>query len=175
MATDDLIPTIELELPKKLQDGEYRRRFFLAEASAQIAKQLIALRKRRGFSQDEVAKLVGTGQPAISRVERADYHNWSFNTLRKLAEAMDARLRVVIEPAEDILAEYESPVAAQQITAGSRLADETKSDMLVLEQPGLRSRVPEVPETNALLIFLRTPPARSLVAGEEATRGIEGH
>ncbi len=31
-------------------------------------------------------------QPRISKVERADYENWSFNTLRRLAEAMDARI-----------------------------------------------------------------------------------
>jgi hypothetical protein len=41
-------------------------------------------------------------------ITRADYCNWSFNTLRKLAEAMDARIRVLIEAAEDVLPEYEA-------------------------------------------------------------------
>ncbi len=53
--------------------------------------------------------MLSTGQPAISRVESADYQNWSFNTLRRIAEAMDARIRVIIEPAEDVLAEYDEP------------------------------------------------------------------
>lgn len=102
------LPSINLNLSKKLRENrDYRQAFFLAESSALIAKQLIELRKRRGLNQVQVAEALETGQPAISRVERADYRNWSFNTLRRLADAMDARLRVVIEPAEDILGEYE--------------------------------------------------------------------
>ncbi|HEY5363186.1 MAG TPA: hypothetical protein VIJ49_03200, partial [Aestuariivirga sp.] len=53
--------------------------------------------------------------PAISRAERADYNNWSFNTLRRLAEAMDARIRVHIEAAEDVLWEYNSVVQQNDI------------------------------------------------------------
>lgn len=104
----DALPSIELDLVKKLQDRSYRQSFFIAESSALIAKQLIQLRKRRGLNQTEVAAALETGQPAISRVERADYRNWSFNTLRRLAEAMDARIRVYIEPSEDVLPEYEA-------------------------------------------------------------------
>lgn len=116
----NFLPSINLDLPKKLKDKNYRRSFFLAETSALIAKQLISLRKRRGLNQTQVAELLETKQPAISRVERADYHNWSFNTLWKLAEAMDARLRVLIEPVEDVLAEYEP----QQAIRLEKLFDE---------------------------------------------------
>jgi hypothetical protein len=42
-------------------------------------------------------------QPAISRSEQADYQNWNLNTLRIIAEAQDARIRVLIEAVEDIL------------------------------------------------------------------------
>jgi transcriptional regulator with XRE-family HTH domain len=102
------LPSIDLNLFEKLQDRTYRARFFLSEASARIAKQLIGLRKRRGLTQAELAELAGTGQPAISRAERADYRNWSFNTLRSLAEALDARIHVSIEASEDVLVEYKN-------------------------------------------------------------------
>lgn len=102
-----MLPSIDLGLVRKLQDRGYRQSFFIAESSALIAKQLIQLRKRRGLNQKQVAEALDTGQPAISRVERADYRNWSFNTLRRLAEALDARLRIYIEPSEDVLPEYE--------------------------------------------------------------------
>jgi transcriptional regulator with XRE-family HTH domain len=106
----DHLPSINLDLVKKLRrDRTYRQTFFLAETSALIAKQLIELRKRRGLNQTQVAEALQTQQPAISRVERADYRNWSFNTLRRIAEALDARLRIVIEPAEDVLRQYEAP------------------------------------------------------------------
>ena len=103
-----IAPSIDVNLPQKLKDRGYRKKYFLAEASARIAEQLIALRKRRLLNQKQVAELVGTHQPAISRAERADYHSWSFNTLRGIADALDARIRVVIEPSEDVLPEYEA-------------------------------------------------------------------
>jgi transcriptional regulator with XRE-family HTH domain len=98
---------IDLALQEKLKNREYRQRFFLAETSAQIAKQLVNLRKRRDKNQEEVAVMLETRQPAISRVESASYRNWSFNTLRRIAEALDARIRVTIEPFEDVIHEYE--------------------------------------------------------------------
>ncbi len=51
--------------------------------------------------------MIGTKQPAISRAEQADYENWNLNTIRMIADALDARVRVLIEPFEDILSEYE--------------------------------------------------------------------
>ena len=120
------LPSINLELSKKLQDREYRQRFFLAESSSLIAKQLIELRKLRGLNQKQLAELAGTGQPAISRAERADYYNWSFNTLRRLAEAMDARIRVIIEPSEDVISAIERDErgsSVSQLSASDRSAD----------------------------------------------------
>src|SRR6266851_1486022 len=108
----DIAHSIDLNLPEKLRDRAYRLKFFWAETSAKIAAQLIALRKRRGLNQKQVAELAGTKQPAISRAEQADYQNWSFNTLRSIADALDARIRVTIEPYEDVLKEYDSSGAS---------------------------------------------------------------
>lgn len=102
----EIAPSIKIDLAEKLKDRGYRRLFFLAEASAKIAEQIIKLRKKRGLTQGQVAKMVGTGQPAISRAERADYQNWSFRTLRDIADALDGRIRVTIEASEDVLGEY---------------------------------------------------------------------
>jgi transcriptional regulator with XRE-family HTH domain len=111
----ELAQHIDLNLAQKLRNREYRQKFFLAESSAHIAEQLIALRKRRGLDQTQLAEMIGTQQPAISRVEKADYQNWSINTLRKIADAEDARVRVLIEPAEDVLTEYETEAVEQPI------------------------------------------------------------
>lgn len=117
----DSLPSIDLDFSERMKnDKEFRQSYFLAESSAKIAQQLISLRRKRGLDQKQVAELVETGQPAISRVESADYGKWSFNTLRKLAQAMDARIRVLIEPAEDVLFEYES----QEVLAVPELSPE---------------------------------------------------
>jgi transcriptional regulator with XRE-family HTH domain len=73
-----------------LEDREYRRQFFWAETSAGIARDLIKLRKLRGHSQKQLADLTGTKQPAISRIEQADYENWNLRTLRTIADAADS-------------------------------------------------------------------------------------
>jgi transcriptional regulator with XRE-family HTH domain len=119
---------IDLNLFQELRNVDFRQQYFLAESSAQIAEQLIALRKRRGLSQKEVAEATGTQQPAISRTEQADYQNWSFNTLRKIAGALDARIRVSIEPSEDILGEYSGvtlDASPAYILAPQELANES--------------------------------------------------
>jgi transcriptional regulator with XRE-family HTH domain len=114
------LPSIDLSVSERLQnDPEFRQDFFIAESSAKIAQQLINLRKRRTLNQTQLAEKLETGQSAISRVESADYLNWSFATLRRFAAALDARIRVVIEASEDVLPEYEE--ATQCVT-------ETESD-----------------------------------------------
>jgi transcriptional regulator with XRE-family HTH domain len=116
------LPSIDLKISEKLKDRGYRQNFFLAESSALIAQQLIALRRRRDLNQTEVAALIDTQQPAISRIERADYHNWSLNILRRLADALDARLRVIIQPSEDVISEYEEhPESAHTISVEDAL------------------------------------------------------
>jgi len=105
----EIAHSIDLDLPRKLRDDqEYRRKFFLAESSAEIAEQLIALRKRRGLTQAQVADATGTKQPAISRAEQADYQNHNLGTLRSIAQTLDARIRVRIQAYEDVLVEYEA-------------------------------------------------------------------
>ncbi len=113
--------SIDLNLGEKLKDKGYRQRFFRAQDSAKIAEQLIALRKRRGLNQTQTADLSGTKQPAISRAEQADYQNRKLETLRAIVEALDGRLRVIIEPAEDVLKEYigEPKAAREPITTNT--------------------------------------------------------
>ena len=45
-------------------------------------------------------------QSAVSRIEQADYSGWSFNTLFRVADALEARLMVSFEPVEDVIDWY---------------------------------------------------------------------
>jgi len=135
----DAAHDIDLNLADKLKDRAYRRKFFMAETSALIAEQLISLRKRRGLDQKELAVIVGTKQPAISRVEQSQYQNWSFNTLRKIADALDARIRVVIEPAEDVLGEYATPKAQATAPVMRIVVSNQTSSTIAAYEPELRS------------------------------------
>lgn len=65
--------------------------------------------------------MIGTQQPAISRIEKADYQSWSFSILRKIAGVLDARIRVLIEPSEDILQEYDEEAVTERTIQGAIL------------------------------------------------------
>lgn len=119
-------PSISLGVRERLEDREFRTAFFLAEAGAQIAAQLIFLRKLRRVSQAKLAEEIDTKQSGISRVESADYGNWNFNTLRKIAAALDGRLRITIEPAEKVLAEYEDVPEVAPSLGSAALAGESR-------------------------------------------------
>lgn len=96
-----MLPRVVLNIAKKLADPVYRRQFSRASVSADIARQLIALRKLRGMTQDEVAELAQTKQSAISRSESANYHGMSIATLTSIASAMNGRVIIQIVPWED--------------------------------------------------------------------------
>jgi transcriptional regulator with XRE-family HTH domain len=101
-----MLSPIKTGLSEKLKDKNYRTRFFRGRAQDEIAYQLRAARKKRNLTQPRLEKLSGMKQSAISRMEQASYSHWNFQSLLRLAEAMDLRVRVVLEYAEDVIGEY---------------------------------------------------------------------
>ncbi|HVP90002.1 MAG TPA: helix-turn-helix transcriptional regulator [Terriglobales bacterium] len=103
-----LISSIRLNVLKKLkEDRGYRQRFFRGQAADEIAISIRSLREKRKKRQADLAKKAGMKQSAISRIEQADYFGWSFRTLFRVADALDARLRIIFEPTETVIADYE--------------------------------------------------------------------
>jgi len=98
---------IKLNLAEKLKDKGYFHKFFRGRAQDEVASQIKELREMRGLKQKELAKLCKTHQSAISRLEQATYSRWSVNTLWGLAEALDARVRIIFEPMADVIKQYE--------------------------------------------------------------------
>lgn len=98
---------IDLGISRKLRNRGYRHRFFRRKAQDEIASQIRELRLKRGLKQKDLALAMDTGQSAVARIEDATYSGWSFATLQKVAETLDARLQVVFEPIEDVLRQYE--------------------------------------------------------------------
>lgn len=127
------LKSINLRLSEKLRDREYREAFFREITQDEIAEQIRALRELRGMRQAELARITGTKQSAISRLEQAEYSGWSFPTLSKIAAALDARLRFTLEPAESAIGHYELLEKESQSSAKSvvdaRTADQPIFDM----------------------------------------------
>lgn len=67
------------------------------ELKIEIGQQLYDLRERVGLSQTDLAKLIGTNQSIISKVENADYDGNSLSILTRVCAAMHTRMSVRIE------------------------------------------------------------------------------
>lgn len=79
-------------------DTEYRRvrsRFARAEA---VARLVIQFRMKHKLTQEQLAQLMGTAAPAISRLESGT-HVPSLTTLSRLAEVAGERLVIGFEKA----------------------------------------------------------------------------
>jgi len=59
--------------------------------------RVAALRKKAGLSQKELARQLKTTQQQISRLESPGYEGHSLSMLRRVAKALHARVRVVLE------------------------------------------------------------------------------
>lgn len=99
---------IDLNIAEELAAKDFRDEFFRAELEIEIPRQIKELRKLRGLRQKEIAEKSGMKQSAISRLEGADYGKWRIDTLLRLAEALDAKLTVIFEPYEAVVARYKS-------------------------------------------------------------------
>ena len=85
------------QLRRTLDNEDLRYVYADTVTNAFISAQIKALREERELSQLELAKLIGTQQSGISRLEKSDYSAWKVETLRKLAKAFHVRLRIRFE------------------------------------------------------------------------------
>ena len=66
------------------------------EADKTFVRQVIDLRRKKGLSQRQLAQLVGTHQPSISRLETGHISSLSF--LQKVADALDVSVEIHFVP-----------------------------------------------------------------------------
>lgn len=79
-----------------LKDPKVAQEYKKLEPRYQIISELIRTRIKKGLSQDELAKRIGTKQSAIARVE-AGNTNPSIEFLEKITKAMDSKLEIRVK------------------------------------------------------------------------------
>lgn len=107
-------------LKAQLADPEFARRFREAGQAWDVALQIAALRRQAGLSQKQLAKRVKTSQQQICRLESPGYEGHSLSMLRRVAQQLHARVRVVLEP--DDAADHVAEEAARYRMAPNRVA-----------------------------------------------------
>ena len=63
-----------------------------------MALQIAALRQQAGLSQKELAERLKTSQQQVRRLESPNYEGHSLSTMRRVADILDADVRVILEP-----------------------------------------------------------------------------
>ena len=79
-----------------LTDAEVRKEYEALEPQFRLIRDILLRRSELNLSQVQLAKLVGTKQPAMSRLERGD-GNITINTLCRIADALDADLDISLK------------------------------------------------------------------------------
>jgi ribosome-binding protein aMBF1 (putative translation factor) len=85
------------------KDADLREMVAQEHLNAEVARLIYQARKNAGLTQAKLAKLIGTKQPVIARLEDADYQGHSLSMLQKIAAALGQRLEINFAPAEDTL------------------------------------------------------------------------
>jgi len=80
-------------LKEKLKNPKFKKLYDEYGRQLEISYQILQLRKKRKISQAQLAKKIGTKQSNIARIE-AGQQNFSINTLKKIAEALNCQLKV---------------------------------------------------------------------------------
>lgn len=76
------------------QNKELRDLIAVETINVPIAQMIYDARNKAGFTQKELAKLVGTTQSVIARLEDADYDGHSLNMLNRIAAALNKRVDI---------------------------------------------------------------------------------
>lgn len=166
-----LITSISLGIAEKLRDKGYRHRFFARMAKDEVASGLREMRDQRALRQADLAQLAGMKQSAVSRIEQSDYAGWTFNTLLRVAEALDARLRVTFEPMEEVIRQYEQWETDQNVRATrEQFVPHPQSAFRAATSVGLENQLrPDVTANRLLqqlLIPVRSVPVQPFVKQE---------
>jgi DNA-binding XRE family transcriptional regulator len=88
------VRTFQSRLREDIKDPEFKKHYQEERQALKLAIKIAELRDQKGLSQQELAKLMGTSQQAISRIESGEYEGFTLKTLEKIAEATGMRIKI---------------------------------------------------------------------------------
>jgi DNA-binding XRE family transcriptional regulator len=88
------VRTFQSRLQEDMKDPEFKTHYQEERQALKLAMKIAELFDHKGLSQQELAKLMGTSQQAISRIESGEYEGFTLKTLEKIAEATGMRIKI---------------------------------------------------------------------------------
>lgn len=92
-----LLEAIEIEkgsIPLTERKGMPAPTFYVSDSDTELIDRLVEIRKKENVSQSELAKMVGTKQQAISRLEKNE-HSPSLKLFYSMVNALGYELQIV--------------------------------------------------------------------------------
>jgi DNA-binding XRE family transcriptional regulator len=88
------VRTFRDRLREDLKDPEFKAHYQEERQALKLAMKIAKLREKKGLSQQQMAKLMGTSQQAVSRIESGEYEGFTLKTLEKIAEATGTKVKI---------------------------------------------------------------------------------
>lgn len=88
------VRTFRSRLREDLKDPEFKAHYQEEQQALKLAMKIAKLREKKGLSQQQMAKLMGTSQQAVSRIESGEYEGFTLKTLEKIAEATGTKVKI---------------------------------------------------------------------------------
>jgi len=89
--------TLEEHLTEHMKDPEFKKAWHDLDPEFELIESMVKAREKVGLTQAELAKKIGTKQPALSRLERGGFSKATVETLKKIAKALDAKLVIKLQ------------------------------------------------------------------------------
>ena len=90
--------TFRDRLNEEMKKPGFKEGFERHYLEAVVAEKIVELREHQHMTQVQLAKAIGTGQGAISRIESGE-QNLTFGMLKKIAAVLKCRVIVDLRPA----------------------------------------------------------------------------
>jgi len=81
-------------------DEELQQMIAEETVNAEVARLIFDARTSANLTQSELARLIGSKQPVIARLEDADYEGHSLTMLQRIAGALNQRIEINFVPTE---------------------------------------------------------------------------
>jgi len=88
------VRTFRSRLREDIKDPEFKAHYQEERQALKLAMKIAKLREKKGLSQQQLAKLMGTSQQAVSRIESGEYEGFTLKTLEKIAEATGTKVKI---------------------------------------------------------------------------------
>ena len=88
------VRTFQSRLSEDLKYPDFKTHYEEERQALKLAMKIAKLREKKGLSQQQLARLMGTSQQAISRIESGEYEGFTLRTLEKIAKATGTRVKI---------------------------------------------------------------------------------